>query len=71
VLISTNFSNFPADALTVEFWMLSVDGCRSGTPFSYSAGEYDTSDNALLIFSYSDWWVASTVKSIGIVINAL
>lgn len=55
MLISTNFSNFPAEALTVEFWMLSVDGCRSGTPFSYSAGQYDTSDNALLIFSYSDW----------------
>jgi hypothetical protein len=55
VLISTNFSNFPAEALTVEFWMLSTDGCRSGTPFSYSAGEYDKSDNALLIFSYSDW----------------
>lgn len=29
----------------------------AGTPFSYAAGAYDESDNAFLIFSYSDWWV--------------
>lgn len=55
MLIATNFDGFPATEVTVEFWMLSADGCRSGTPFSYAAGDYDKLDNALLIFSYSDW----------------
>lgn len=55
VLMTTNFDGFPDKEVTVEFWMLSTDGCRSGTPFSYAAGAYDKLDNALLIFSYSDW----------------
>lgn len=58
VLITTNFEGFPDTEVTVEFWMLSTDGCRSGTPFSYAAGAYDKLDNALLIFSYSDWGIS-------------
>ncbi len=30
----SNFKAFPAKALTVEFWMLSSDSCRSGAPCS-------------------------------------
>lgn len=34
VLLHSNFKSFPAEALTVEFWMLSSDSCRSGAPYS-------------------------------------
>ncbi len=57
VLIHTNFSNFPSTAITVEFWMWSVDGCRPGVPFSYATGGYRRQDNAFLIFNYNSWWV--------------
>ncbi len=39
VLINTALHNFPATAVTVEFWMRSVDKCHHGTPFSYATGE--------------------------------
>lgn len=38
VLMLPNFSSFPGTALTLEFWMWSVDGCRAGVPFSYATG---------------------------------
>lgn len=34
VVMHSNFKSFPAKALTVEFWMLSSDSCRSGAPCS-------------------------------------
>ena len=40
VLMLTNFSGFPGQALTLEFWMLSTDACRKGVPFSYATGGY-------------------------------
>ena len=36
----TNFSSFPSNELTLEFWMLSTDACRKGVPFSYATGGY-------------------------------
>ncbi len=30
VLIRTGFTDFPSTAVTLEFWMMSVDGCRQG-----------------------------------------
>lgn len=39
VLMHPNFRDFPTTAITVEFWMYSVDTCRPGVPFSYAAGE--------------------------------
>jgi hypothetical protein len=35
------------DEITAEFWMLSVDACRKGVPFSYAAGSYGAGDNAV------------------------
>lgn len=58
VLIHKNFQNFPSDEVTVEFWMLSTDTCRKGTPFSYATGSYGQGDNSLLIFDYNDWGVS-------------
>lgn len=47
VLIHKGFADFPAQELTVEFWMQSVDGCRKGVPFSYAHGAYGKGDNAV------------------------
>ena len=60
VLLHTNFQNFPSQEITVEFWMLSADGCSPGTPFSYAApgAQYGRMDNAFLLFNYNDWGVA-------------
>ena len=57
VLMHTNFSNFPNSALTVEFWMWSVDVCNQGTPISYAVEE---ADNALLLFNYADWYAPAS-----------
>lgn len=56
VLLATNFQNFPATAVTVEFWMWSVDGCNEGVPFSYATGPYAQGDNSFLIYSYNNWY---------------
>jgi hypothetical protein len=56
VLILSDFKDFPATEVTVEFWMWSSDGCREGTPFSYAAGDYAVLDNAFDIFNYNEWW---------------
>jgi hypothetical protein len=53
VLILPSFQDFPSDALTVEFWMMSVDTCRPGVPFSYAVGQYEKQDNSFLIFNYN------------------
>ncbi|KAL6765981.1 concanavalin A-like lectin/glucanase domain-containing protein [Haematococcus lacustris] len=58
VLLRTNFKNFPSTALTLEFWMWSVDTCRPGVPFSYAAGQYEKRDNAFLLFNYNSWGVS-------------
>ncbi|DBA68967.1 TPA: hypothetical protein ACH3X2_013140 [Trebouxia sp. C0005] len=55
VLLVTNFHDFPATAVTVEFWMWSVDNCNQGVPFSYAAGAYSQGDNAFLIYNYNNW----------------
>jgi len=55
VLILPTFKDFPSSELTIEFWMWSSDGCRSGVPFSYALGEYNKNDNAFLIFDYNNW----------------
>ena len=49
----TNFSDFPSIALTVEFWMWSVDVCNQGTPISYAV---EGADNAFLLYDYTDWY---------------
>ena len=54
-LILTEFEDWPADAITVEFWMLSADRCRKGVPFSYATGAYEQGDNSFLILNYNDW----------------
>lgn len=48
----TNFTDFPSKAITVEFWMWSVDLCNEGTPISYATEE---ADNAFLLDNYNDW----------------
>lgn len=58
LLILRDFKDFPSEAITVEFWMWSIDSCRQGVPFSYADGEYQTMDNAFLIFNYNDWGIA-------------
>ncbi len=55
VLLLTDFHDFPSSALTLEFWMWSVDTCRPGVPFSYAAGQYQRQDNAFLLFNYNSW----------------
>lgn len=62
VLMKENFVNFPNDAITVEFWMWSVDSCREGVPFSYAHGDYEQLDNAFLIFNYNNWGVSVMEK---------
>lgn len=57
VVILPDFQDFPSTALTLEFWMLSVDRCRPGVPFSYAAGAYDSLDNSFLLFNYNSWGV--------------
>ena len=57
VLILPNFHDFPTDAITVEFWMNSIDTCRPGVPFSYAHGEYEKQDNSFLIFNYNSFGV--------------
>ncbi len=49
------FQDFPSTAITVEFWMQSVDTCRPGVPFSYAHGRYEQEDNSFLIFNYNSW----------------
>lgn len=58
VLMLHDFHDFPSNALTVEFWMWSIDTCREGVPFSYAHGEYEETDNAFLIFNYNNWGVS-------------
>jgi hypothetical protein len=58
VLILPNFNDFPSDAITVEFWMNSIDTCRPGVPFSYAHGEYEKQDNSFLIFNYNSFGVS-------------
>lgn len=58
LLMLKNFRDFPTSAITVEFWMWSVDSCRQGVPFSYAHGEYQTNDNAFLIFNFNNWGIA-------------
>lgn len=50
-LILKGFKDFPAEELTVEFWMLSSDTCHRGVPFSYAAigATYSKNDNAFLV----------------------
>ena len=48
----TNFSNFPSTAITVEFWMWSIDMCNEGTAFSYAT---EGADNAFLLYDYLEW----------------
>ena len=57
-LISASVAQFPTDAFTVEFWMRSSDKCRTGTPFSYSTGEYGVADNMLTVTNYNNWQIA-------------
>jgi len=58
VLIKQDFFDFPQDAITVEFWMWSIDTCWQGVPFSYAHGDYEKLDNAFLIFNYNNWGVS-------------
>ena len=53
------FHDFPSTAITVEFWLQSIDTCRAGVPFSYAHGKYEKEDNSFLIFNYNSWWVVS------------
>ena len=54
-LILNDFKDWPSSAITVEFWMWSVDKCRRGVPVSYATGGYEKADNSFLILNYNDW----------------
>ena len=56
-LILNDFKDWPSSAITVEFWMWSVDKCRRGVPVSYATGGYEKADNSFLILNYNDWCV--------------
>ena len=60
VLINSAMRDFPSAAITVEFWMRSVDKCHAGAAFSYAtgSGEYGVSDNTFAIVDYNNWAVA-------------
>ncbi|KAI8469316.1 MAG: concanavalin A-like lectin/glucanase domain-containing protein [Monoraphidium minutum] len=58
VLMVPEFHDFPSTAITVEFWMQSVDTCRPGVPFSYAHGRYEQEDNSFLVFNYNSWGVS-------------
>ncbi|KAI8473932.1 MAG: concanavalin A-like lectin/glucanase [Monoraphidium minutum] len=58
VLMVPEFHDFPSTAITVEFWMQSVDTCNPGVPFSYAHGRYEREDNSFLIFNYNSWGVS-------------
>jgi hypothetical protein len=60
VLINSAVHNFPSSAITLEFWMRSVDKCGAGTPFSYAtgSGKYGVSDNSFTLVDYNNWAVA-------------
>eukprot|EP00210_Caulerpa_lentillifera_P004747 g4531.t1 len=58
LLMYRDFHDFPTNAITVEFWMWSIDTCRRGTPFSYALGPYAKLDNQFLIFNYNNWGIA-------------
>jgi len=58
VLMLPSFDDFPAEAITVEFWMNSIDTCRPGVPFSYAHGRYEHEDNSFLIFNYNSFGVS-------------
>lgn len=68
VLLLPNFQDFPSTAITVEFWMYSVDTCNPGVPFSYAHGSYERQDNSFLIFDYNSWGV-SVMEDEGTVID--
>ncbi len=55
VLMLPAFHSFPGNQLTLEFWMMSMDRCRPGVPFSYATGGYAQADNAFLLFNYNSW----------------
>ena len=55
VMMLPKFNNWPSAAITVEFWMWTVDTCRWGSPISYAAGSYESADNTFLLFNYNDW----------------
>ncbi|KAK9918751.1 hypothetical protein WJX75_006574 [Coccomyxa subellipsoidea] len=57
-LMLTDFKDWPRDAITIEFWMLSVDKCRKGVPVSYATGGYERADNTFLILNYNDWGIS-------------
>lgn len=57
VMMVSSFDGWPSTAITIEFWMWSVDTCRWGSPISYAAGSYEEADNQFLLFNYNDWWV--------------
>lgn len=70
VLILPNFHDFPSDAITVEFWMNSIDTCRPGVPFSYAHGEYEKQDNSFLIFNYNSFGVSGShapIAAVGVI----
>ncbi len=60
VLINSAMRDFPSAAITVEFWMRSVDKCHAGAAFSYAtgSGSYGVSDNTLAIVDYNNWAIA-------------
>ena len=58
-LILNDFKDWPSSAITVEFWMWSVDKCRRGVPVSYATGGYEKADNSFLILNYNDWCALS------------
>ena len=55
------FRGWPSAAITVSFWMWSVDSCRGGVPISYATGDYKQADNTFLLFNYNNWCSFGTV----------
>ena len=51
------FKGWPADQITISFWMWSLDACRPGVPISYARADstYGHGDNDFLLFDYQSW----------------
>ncbi|CAD7701100.1 unnamed protein product [Ostreobium quekettii] len=52
------FEDFPTTAITVEFWLWTIDKCGRGAPFAYTVGKGKSADNGFAVFNYNSWGVA-------------
>jgi len=55
IVVLNKFSDFPTDAITVEFSMWSIDQCNMGVPFSYSVEVDGQHVDMFTLANYNNW----------------